>query len=89
MLGAQQTDDLVLDLGGVLGFVYAQVGVSILKFCKDVRVALQDGQGVAHLVIKVHALLPLQLPQYRRYSWGILLTENSWASSSSSGASCF
>ena len=54
-------DDGVLDPGGVLGFVHADIRIRILKMGQDIRTDLQDFLGIHHLVIIVH---PPLLPQH-------------------------
>ena len=52
--GAEQVDDGVLDAGGVLSLVHAEVAAALLEMGEDLGVAPQDLQGVDHLVIVVH-----------------------------------
>ena len=57
----QKMDDGVLDPGGVLGFVHADIRKRILKMGQDIRTDFQDFLGIHHLVIIVH---PPLLPQH-------------------------
>ena len=56
----QQLNDGVLDLGGVLRFVHADIGEGVLKMGQNIRIIFQNGLGVDHLVVIVH---PSALPQ--------------------------
>ena len=68
----QQADDGVLDPGGVLGFVHADIGEAVLKMGPHILVELQDFFGVHHLVVIVHpfivpqglAVFPVQLREF-------------------------
>ena len=54
LLPRQQADDGVLDLGGVLGLVHAQIGVSPPPLLENLGIAPQNLIGVAQLIIVVH-----------------------------------
>ena len=55
----QQPQDHMLNFGGVLGFVHAQVLPARPQPGQQIRAAPQDAQGIDHLVVVVH---PLMLP---------------------------
>ncbi len=57
----QQGQDGVLDLGGVLGLVQAEVAAALLVVGQDVRLPAEDPEGEDHLVIKVHEPAPAQV----------------------------
>ncbi len=57
----QQGDDLVLDLGSVLGFVHTEIAVPVLKIPQHRRHSFEDLQGKDHLVVVVHPAPALQL----------------------------
>lgn len=44
----------MLDPGGILGLVHANVTVAVLKRLQNLRVPAQYGQGVDHLVVEIH-----------------------------------
>ena len=44
----------MLDLGGVLGLIHAEVAVFLLKIRQDVPMAAENPGGVDHLVVVVH-----------------------------------
>ena len=50
----QKLNDRMLDSGGVLGLVHADIGEHILKMRQHVRVLFQDGLSIDHLVVVVH-----------------------------------
>ena len=52
--GGKEVDDGVLDPGGVLGLVHAQVRPPPAQQVQDIRAAAQNGEGVDHLVVIVH-----------------------------------
>ena len=55
----QKMDDGVLDPGGILGFIHADVRKCVLKIGQDIRMDLQNSLGIHHLVVIVHPpLLP-------------------------------
>ena len=50
----QQSDDAVLDLGGILGLVHTEIGVSPLEVFQNFRILSKDLGRIDHLVIVVH-----------------------------------
>ena len=54
-LRGQQAEDGVLNLGGVLGLVHADIGPPAAEVGQDVRVLAEDAAGENHLVVVVHA----------------------------------
>ena len=60
--GGEQADDLVLDFGGVLGLIHAEVTILFLKIFQNIGKAAQQRERIDHLVVVVH-LTPA--PQFR------------------------
>ena len=59
---SQQADHSVLQLGGVLRLVHAEIGVAILIVFQNLRVFFEDGQGIAEHIVKIHqTVVPLKV----------------------------
>ena len=60
VLSRQQSENRVLDFGGVLGLVHTEVGVAAAELLQKLRELAQNPVGIDHLVVVVHELVGAQ-----------------------------